>query len=266
MEKENKNKNSRFNRAQIQWMKVYDAYEYKIVDFMMFKSWSTEQQGKIFKFHVNHIAKETALSKGKVSQLLNGWNFMQKFGVGQKSYFTFDYSKCCQYYTKQFNQINPVNKKDEPEEIPLIHPANRLAHDANVNVPAVNSLVPAVNGTVHPVNTTVHIGNETVHIGNETVHGTVPISSKEVNKEVVKEVAQKKLKKHSDDYKNLLFEFEFARTFNKMQDMQSLLEDNEQVFRENKDYDLFVLQLNQCKKNLLEQEKRKNSSYNKFLT
>jgi hypothetical protein len=240
----NRNTIKRVNRAQVEWMEVYKTFEFKVLDYLFFRSWPKEEKGEVFKFHVRTVAKETNVGIGTVSKLFAQFRklgFITKFGEGQNSYFVFNYKLC---YSHSVNKYHLSNSKSET--------TNSIERNS-VSTP---------NSVVHPVNTTVHSVNNTVHAANKSVHGVVPISNKEEVKEK-EEVPKQVLKKNSDEYNKLIEDIQYAKNWNKVDMLESLINNNEQSLRANGDYNLEMILLNQFKINLVEIEKRKNSKFNR---
>ena len=236
MNTQNTNTSKRFNRAQIEWMKCYDAFEFKIVDYLIFTSYPKEQASSSYQFHVNKVARETKTSKGKVSGLFVKFKksgCLTKFGEGKKSYFIFNYSKCYSYSVNQLKIVNAGNTK---------------------NVSENSETLSIMNSVVHPV-------NDTVHNGNETVHGAIPISNREVIKEVKDEVPKNQVGNNTEEYNKLLNQIDYSKQSKLISEMESLIKSNEQVLQANNDYELYIILLEQCKTNKIDADKRKNSAF-----
>ena len=88
------NKIERFNRSQIEWKPYLTPYEYILIDQLLFESNLTYvNNGKGFIFHVNQLSRETGISSGKISQLLNNYPFCIKNGTFKDTEISFDYDK-----------------------------------------------------------------------------------------------------------------------------------------------------------------------------
>jgi hypothetical protein len=235
-----KNKSKRYNRAQIEWMKIYSVYEFLILDYIIFKSWPKEEKGGFFDFHVNKVAKETNISRAKVSKIFSTFTkrgFLTKVGNGQKSYFKINYSRCYEYSVNEQKLLENADKE----------------------------CVSETDETVANTNSSVSNTNSSVLNGNRTVSTAVPISNKEVEEEVeeVSKEVPKKIKS-SEEYKKLLKDIEDHKNFNRVNEMEKLIIENEDALRENRDYYFVSTHLKQCKEHLINFEKYKKSAFNKF--
>jgi len=121
------NTEKRHNRAQLEWLAILTTSEYVLLDKMLYQSNLTKaNEGRGWVFHVRQLSKETGISVGLVSKILNVWPFVKKTGVQKAITIEFSYDQFVAWIVHAMNNKSVKSKqKQRRPKSSYVHAMNR---------------------------------------------------------------------------------------------------------------------------------------------